>query len=120
MNDNPNPLQSNVIRINNNLTQINNWVKAIKNQGANIQSAIRRDADVLLNTTCKVYIEQINEQLNALLETIGDGQIGNVNGLPNPSHSVNKVMTGGYYYPSSSSRRIRSGRKKRKNKRSRR
>jgi len=119
------PLQLNTLRINENLKSINEWIISIKEQAKNIQNVVQeaQQANTLnRNNNCTKYLQDINENVNVLIDTInsGDPLPAPFNNLPKVDNDNAKTLmtTGGYYYPSTSSRG--RNRRKRRNKRTRR
>ena len=118
-----NPIQVNTLRINENLININAWITSIKREARDLQTGVQNAQQATAqngNIDCTEYLNDINDNVNRLIETINADEP-----LPSPFDNLptvdntKKMMTkGGYYYPSTSS--SRRNRRKRRNKKSRR
>ena len=117
------PNRDNVTRINENLININAWITSIKREARDLQTGVQNAQQATAqngNIDCTEYLNDINDNVNRLIETINADEP-----LPSPFDNLptvdntKKMMTkGGYYYPSTSS--SRRNRRKRRNKKSRR
>lgn len=117
---------NNVDRINRNLQLINIWIGKIKTAAFTARDeASRRTLDVEPN--CRPHFDEINRKIGELIDNINNGpeileDVERPVGLI-PLAGGRARQTGGYLYPTSSSRKSKKSsrnRKKRKNKKSRR